>query len=113
MTGNDNSYNPAISSDGRYITFYSRASNLTPGDTNNKADIFVYDKQTDTMENITSIGNNDSYAPVISSDGRYVTFDSYASNLVSGDTNGKQDVFLYDKQTDTMENITSIGNNDS
>ena len=89
MTGNNSSYNPAISSDGRYITFYSQASNLTPGDTNGKRDIFLYDKQTDTMENITSIGNNDSYAPVISSDGRYITFISNASNLVSGDTNGR------------------------
>ena len=60
MTGNDNSYYPAISSDGRYITFASQASNLTPGDTNNAVDVFVYDKQTDTMQNITSIGNDNS-----------------------------------------------------
>ena len=69
-------------------------------------DIFVYDKQTDTMQNITSIGNDNSRGPAISSDGRYITFNSYASNFVSGDTNDRTDIFLYDRQTDTMENIT-------
>jgi tricorn protease-like protein len=111
--GNDNSWGPAISSDGRYVTFSSQASNLVAGDTNGVADIFVYDKQTDTTTNITISGNNNSYFSAISSDGRYVTFSSQASNLVAGDTNGKQDTFVYDRQTDTMQNITSIGNDNS
>ena len=102
-----------MSPDGRYITFISQASNLTPNDTNGVGDVFLYDRQTDTMENITSIGNGYSQNPAISSDGRYITFSSQASNLTPGDTNGKQDVFVYDKQTDTMQNITSIGNDNS
>ena len=102
-----------MSPDGRYITFISQASNLTPNDTNGVGDVFLYDRQTDTMENITSIGNGYSQNPAISSDGRYITFSSQASNLTPGDTNGKRDIFLYDKQTDTMQNITSIGNDNS
>ena len=46
-------------------------------------------------------GNSSSYAPDITADGRYVAFMSTASNLVSGDTNGKYDVFVHDRQTDS------------
>ena len=64
------------------------------------------------MESITN-GDGDSVYPSISADGRYVTFNSYASNLTPGDTNNMIDIFVYDKQTDTMQNITSIGNDNS
>ena len=47
-----------------------------------------------------------SYSTSISADGRYVAFSSDASNLVPGDTNGKQDIFVYDRQTDTIERVS-------
>ena len=91
-----------ISSDGRFVVLQSAASNLTPGDTNGADDVFVRNRVNGTIERV-SIGpagvqaNWDSEWPVISSDGRYVAFRSWASNLVSGDTNGARDVFLHDR----------------
>jgi len=93
----------SISGDGRYVAFYSDASNLVPGDTNDAQDVFVHDLQTGqtTRASIASDGsqaNSGSGDPSISSDGRYVAFDSGASNLVPGDTNGRSDVFIRDLQ---------------
>ena len=101
---NNSSYDFEISSDGRYITFSSGATNLVAGDTNSQNDIFRHDAQTGATIRVSvdSLGgevNNGSSVPSISSDGRYVVFDSYASNLVAGDTNGTQDIFRHDTQT--------------
>jgi Tol biopolymer transport system component len=109
--GNYNSYRPFISSDGRYVTFASDASNLVEGDTNNAKDIFVYDRQTNAMERVSVSSNGEqsnghSEYPFISSDGRYVAFESNASNLVEGDTNNAKDIFVYDRQTDTIERVS-------
>jgi cold shock CspA family protein len=95
---------PAISGNGRYIAFMSFANNLVPGDTNNIEDIFVHDRQTGqtTRVSVTSDGtqgNSSSNSPAISGDGRYVAFRSFASNLISGDTNGTADIFVHDRQT--------------
>jgi Ca2+-binding RTX toxin-like protein len=100
--GNGNSYRPSISADGRYVAFESNDGNLVSGDTNSTDDIFVNDLQTGTTKRISvasdgTQGNNGSYTPSISTDGRYVAFSSPASNLVSGDTNGAQDIFVYDR----------------
>ncbi|HCA95258.1 MAG TPA: hypothetical protein DEP38_11580, partial [Cyanobacteria bacterium UBA9226] len=97
--GNNLSFNPSISADGRYVVFSSDASNLVSGDTNNAPDIFVRDLQTNTTRRISlatdgTQGNDYSYNPSISADGRYVAFISWASNLVSGDTNNALDVFV-------------------
>ena len=104
--GNDNSYHPAISADGRYIAFYSLASNLVISDTNGTGDIFVHDRQTGQTTRVSvasdgSEGNSPSYssALTISADGRYVAFQSFSSNLVSGDTNLAIDIFVHDQQT--------------
>jgi len=88
----------AISSDGRYVVFFSYATNLVAGDTNNSADVFVRDRQTGitTLASVSNGGvwsDNDSSESAISSDGRYVAFSSSAGNLVAGDTNNRQDVF--------------------
>jgi hypothetical protein len=88
---------PAISGDGRCIAFASSASNLVPGDTNNATDIFVRDTvaKTTTRVSVASDGtqaNGNSSDPSINSCDD-VVFDSLASNLVSGDTNGVSDVF--------------------
>ena len=116
VQANNNSAGPSISADGRYVAFDSSASNLVPNDTNNKTDVFVYDRNTDTIERV-SISSNGAQAnnssnigytnsSRISSDGRYVTFSSYASNLVANDTNGTSDVFLYDRNNDTIERVS-------
>jgi hypothetical protein len=95
---------PALSADGRYVAFTSWATNLVPGDTNGKADIFVHDRQTGqtTRVSVTSAGvqaSGDSLVPSLSADGRFVTYSSSAATLVAGDTNNKSDVFVHDRQT--------------
>ncbi len=112
---NSHSIEPSISADGRFVAFVSYASNLVPNDTNNKADIFVYDRQTGHIERVSvasdgSQGNNYSQNPSISGDGRFVTFESYASNLVSNDTNRSGDVFVYDRQTGSIKRISVADN---
>ena len=114
---NGASYSPAMSVDGRYVAFASVGSNLVPGDTNGSDDIFVHDRQTGATERVSadSLGNQ-SNAPsgtsAINDDGRYVAFDSYATNLVPGDTNGECDVFVHDRQTagTTRVSVDSAGN---
>jgi Tol biopolymer transport system component len=100
---------PAISDDGRFVAFCSFATNLVPGDTNGKQDVFVRDRKTGKTERVSissagGEGNGPSfYHPRISADGRYVAFHSDASNLVPGDTNGKGDLFVRDRRTGTTE----------
>lgn len=111
-------YWPAISADGRFLAFQSTAANLVPSDTNNCWDIFVHDQLTGetTRVSVDSAGiegNAPSLEPRISADGRYVAFRSYASNLVSGDTNGWfTDVFVHDRVTGhtTRASVNSAGN---
>ena len=110
---NSDSLAPAISGDGRYVAFVSDASNLVAGDTNRVRDVFVNDRQTGETTRV-SVGpggaeaNGDSFAPAISGDGRYVVFSSAASNLVPGDSNGVDDVFLRDRVAGTTTRI-SVG----
>ena len=101
---NDNNRYPRVSSNGRYVVFHSTASNLTSGDTNGIWDVYVRDVQTGTVSRVSVSssgveGNGNSLDPCISADGRYVAFQSYADNLVPGDTNGCEDVFVHDRQT--------------
>jgi Tol biopolymer transport system component len=91
----------SVSADGRYVAFDSFATDLVPGDTNQAADIFVRDRVAGRTERVSlgtdgTPGNGPSFNAAISPDGRYVAFDSEASNLVGGDTNGVRDVFLRD-----------------
>ena len=104
MQGNDFSFSASISSDGRYVAFVSVASNLVVGDTNGSEDIFVHDRQTGetTRVSVASDGTQGDWAstvPTISADGRYVVFNSTATNLVVGDTNGFYDIFVHDRVT--------------
>ena len=92
---------PSISADGRFVAFWSYATNLAPGDTNGCADIFVRDRQMHTtirasLDSSGAQGDGDSLNPAISADGRIVAFESYAANLVPGDTNTTEDVFVKD-----------------
>ncbi len=103
---------PSVVRDGRYVAFSSEATNLlatsTVGPTTN---IFVRDRTLGTNKRV-SIGlagadpNNNSQTPRMADSGRYVVFVSNASNLVTGDTNAKADVFRYDLQTDTTERVS-------
>jgi hypothetical protein len=106
------SHSSAISADGRFVAFDSTASNLVPGDTNGKRDVFVRDLQTGTTErvSVSSDGkqaNNRSFLQAMSPDGRFVVFDSYASNLAPGDTHGKRNVFVRDLQTGTTKLVSA------
>jgi len=110
-------YHPSITSDGRYVAFESSASSLVPGDANGAWDVFVHDRQTGQTTRISvdsagNEGNRDSASPSISADGRYVSFDSSAYNLVDGDTNFSYDVFVHDRQTGQTERVSadSAGN---
>ena len=110
---NGHSISPAISGDGRYVAFYSDASNLVAGDANRARDVFVYDRQTgETTRVSVGVGgaeaNGDSFAPAISADGRFVVFSSAASNLVPGDTNRADDIFVRDRVAGTTTRI-SVG----
>jgi Ca2+-binding RTX toxin-like protein len=103
--------NLSISGDGRYVSFESDASNLVDGDDNNRRDIFVYDRELNTTERVSvgvngTQGNEESNAPSISGDGRYVSFISHADNLVPGDTNYSGDVFVYDRELNTTERVS-------
>ena len=87
---NSGSYNPSISADGRFVGFTSLASNIVPGDTNNTYDIFLRDRLTNTTTRLSvdSAGNQAdliSDGASISADGRFVAFNSDASNIVPGD----------------------------
>ena len=112
---------PALSANGRFVAFESSATNLVPHDTNRTADVFVRDLHTGRTErvNVSSSGrqagnertNNGSNDPVISADGRFVAFHSYAPNLVRGDTNRLPDIFVHDRRTGktTRVSISTAG----
>jgi hypothetical protein len=100
-----------ISSDGRFVTFNSFATNLVAGDTNDSYDGFVRDRLQGTTNRVTLgtngiEGNSDSWAGSISADGRFVTFTSYATNVVAGDTNASSDGFVRDLASGTTERVT-------
>lgn len=111
VEGNGHCYHSAISADGRYVAFRSGANNLVSGDTNNLDDIFVRDRQSGLTERVSVDalgvqGNDRSDFPSISADGRYVAFASSASNLVSGDTSSRKDIFVRDRQSGTIERVS-------
>lgn len=102
---------PVLSADGRYAAFFSAASNLIRGDTNNAGDIFVRDRDTNQTTRVSvatggAQANGASGGASISGDGRYVAFQSYATNLVSGDTNNSIDVFVHDRTTGQTKRVS-------
>jgi len=102
----------AISPDGRYVVFYSNATNIVSGDTNTSTDVFLKDIVTGATTRVSTNssgnqGNSSSTIAAISSDGRYVAFQSDANNLVTGDTNGERDVFLKDTLTGVLTRVST------
>ena len=97
--GNGRSFSASISGGGHFIVFASNSTNLAPDDTNLVVDIFVHNRRTGVTARVSvasgRIGENGPSAnPSISADGRFVVFESFASNLVPEDTNGGKDIFL-------------------
>lgn len=100
---NGASIDAAISGDGRFIAFISRAGNLlpTPISPVGTDQVYVHDRLTgsNTLVSVNtggSGGNGDSGRPSISGDGRFIAFSSVASDLVAGDLLGQRDVFVRD-----------------
>jgi Tol biopolymer transport system component len=106
--GAGESYMSDFSGNGRFVAFSSLAT-FTPNDTNGASDDYVKDRRTGAILRV-SVGtggiqaNGPSYGISLSEDGRYAVFSGYASNLVPNDTNGNQDVFMYD----ILMNVTTL-----
>ncbi len=119
--GNAKNEDPSISADGRYVVFSSLSSNFVDGDTNDNSDVFLRDTVDNTIERISiatdgTQGDGDSVRPTISADGKFVVFQSLASNLVADDTNALEDIFLRDLVNKTTvrvsvgpENVEAVG----
>ena len=103
---------PDISADGRYVAFQSSGADLAPGDTNALQDVFVHDRVTGTTARVsvatsgTQATGGASGDAAISADGRFVAFESTATNLVADDTNAAPDAFVHDLQTGTTERVS-------
>jgi Tol biopolymer transport system component len=115
VNGDTNTDRPSISADGRYVAFASTMTNLVAGDTNNARDIFRHDRQTGTTIRVSvstagaeTPNQQDANSPSISSDGRYVAFDSFATNLVTDDTDFNYDVFVRDVNTSTTTRVSLV-----
>jgi Tol biopolymer transport system component len=112
VRGNGVSYAPTLSATGRYAAFSSGARNLVAHDTNGLIDTFVHDRRTGRTVRV-SVGGHGQQGngraagfPVIGATGRYVIFDSRASNLVKHDTNGVADIFVRDLQAHTTSRVS-------
>jgi Tol biopolymer transport system component len=87
----------SISDDGRFVAFTTFPVYFGVFDSPPREQIFVFDRQSNTVEQISRGMNNakpdaESLTPMISGNGRYVVYTSRASNLVPGDTNGTLDI---------------------
>lgn len=102
------SADPVISTDGRWVAFVSRASNLVPNDTNGVDDIFLHDRQTGTTSRVSvgtglaQLNTRSPERPAISADGRWVSFENYDAGYVGGR------LLLHDRLTMTTADI-SVG----
>ena len=103
--GDGYSGDPAISRDGRFVTFESQASNLRWNDTNGFSDVYLWDRlgvidiKRVSVRSGGAQGNGASRDPDISADGKFIVFDSFARNLVNNDKNGRRDCFLHNRLT--------------
>ncbi|HZL99578.1 MAG TPA: calcium-binding protein, partial [Planctomycetota bacterium] len=102
---------PSISSDGRAVAFLSYSTNLGGGWSPGIQDVFVRDLERDTTECVSrgphgALANHSSWSPSVSANGRFVAFSSQANNLVSFDSNGTHDVFVFDRRTGKTEMVS-------
>ena len=106
---------PGISADGRVVAFTSYATNLVPDDTNGVVDVFVRDRLAGKTTRVSvatggTQANASSSYPALSASGRYVAFNSEASNLVPDDTNGVGDIFVHDRTTSITSRVSVASN---
>jgi Tol biopolymer transport system component len=107
----DSGWGSAISADGRFVAFASNATNLVPGGTDGSNQVFIHERATGITK-LVSVSNDGSQANdscigvAVSGDGRFVTFDTGATNLVPGDTNASFDVFVRDVLAEHTECVT-------
>lgn len=111
VAGNGASRNGRVSADGRFVAFESAATDLIADDTNGADDVFVRNIAGDTTVCVSRVpygplGNGHSRRPAISACGRWIAFESTASNLVFNDTNGFSDIFVADRETGICELIS-------
>lgn len=120
VQGNDHSFTPSISRDGRIVAFWSLANNLVANDTNGVADVFVVDWQSpsSTVRRVsvdqTGVeGNGESRVPMLSRDGRFVVYESEATNLIGPglDTNGQTDIFVVDTEPGAINPVRRVSVN--
>jgi Tol biopolymer transport system component len=122
VEANGDSFLPALNNDGTIVAFKSLASNLVSDDHNGAADVFVHDCVTGETERVSvgvrGEGNDNSFPPTISGDGRMVAFGSFASNLLSGiSTGGNAQVYVHNRITGTTQlasmNLSGVAANGS
>ncbi len=111
VQGEFDSFVRSISGDGRFVAFDSGSTGLVAGDSNGRTDAFVRDVRAGITSRVSVAtgggqGNQDSFNPQISGSGRFVAFGSSATNLVPGDTNGADDVFVRDRKTGTTRRVS-------
>jgi hypothetical protein len=102
---------PSINADGSVVAFDSAGSTLVPDDTNGDVDVFVRDRNTDSLERVSvrtdgRQGNGTSTRPALDASGNRVAFDSSATNLVPGDTNQQLDVFVHDRTQNRTQRVS-------
>jgi len=112
VQGNNYNFTSVFSADGTQVAFSSAASNLVVGDTNNQPDIFIKNLSTGVVRRVSTDnggtqGSHTSYSPVFSADGAQVLFESYASNLVVGDTNNRSDIFVKNLSTGVVTRVST------
>jgi len=116
----DGGHSPALSADGRYVAFVSKAGSLAPRDRNDESDVYLYDVASGSIALVSATAsgaaaNAASRRPALSADGRYIAYQSVASNLGSGpgcpptvrDTNLLADVYLFDRVTGCVTRVSS------
>jgi len=113
--GNDVSRDAVLSADGRYVAFWSRASNLVGNDSNGAADVFIHDRKSRKTKRLSlsskgKQGADSSVRPAISASGRFVAFESAAPNLVNGDKKGHMDIFVRDRATKKTRRVSIRSN---
>jgi Tol biopolymer transport system component len=110
MQARQTSWRPSISADGRFVVFETNSSNLVPGNSQSRWIVALRDRVMGSTELISTSGTGTPLRhglhPAISANGRFVVFESVASDLVARDTNGSRDIFIRDRQTGSTELVS-------
>lgn len=100
-----NALSPAISGDGHHVVFFTGSRLLVPGDDHPGEDVYVWTPGTSVVR--VTDGTGSSVGPSISADGSRVSFSSSAGDLVDGDTNGRTDQFLWDRDSRALSRVAA------